>query len=475
MPVAPTLHKTMVKSDRFAHLNNFESKNQYDDSGNYPHIHYKTRINPLRYKARQFLLPFIRAETERLYNIQTSMRSDFLDFYFPYTANLASHTFYVLTLPLPIWFGYGKITRDLVFILGYGIYFTGFVKDFCCLPRPRSPPLHRITLSGYTAKEYGFPSSHSANATAFSLLMASLVLQNYDSFQNCLWLYLSLVAIAAYYFSLVIGRIYCGMHGFLDIIVGAVIGALCLLIRSLTADWWDHFITNSSIFAPILAVLINYSLIYFHISPVDDCPCFDDSIAFIGVIMGLEISSWVYANYFVPYGFENIYIPYCFEELGVIKSALRVTVGLILVVIWKELSKPFLFKLFSPIYRKFVKDDKEMARFNRIRSRTLSKDEKIGNVKEFIQNLSQTDKKDTIGPQSAIDLTELDELQSHSDYYEELKILREKNVLFTCSAFKKRYDIEIIVRLIVYAGITFVSIVIFSEVVKFLKLTPTGY
>ena len=32
------------------------------------------------------------------------------------------------------------MARDLVFVLGMGIYVTGFCKDFLCLPRPRSPP-----------------------------------------------------------------------------------------------------------------------------------------------------------------------------------------------------------------------------------------------------------------------------------------------------------------------------------------------
>ncbi|KAA8565498.1 hypothetical protein EYC84_009357 [Monilinia fructicola] len=37
------------------------------------------------------------------------------------------------------------------------------------LPRPLSPPLHRITMSGSAALEYGFPSTHSANAVSVAV------------------------------------------------------------------------------------------------------------------------------------------------------------------------------------------------------------------------------------------------------------------------------------------------------------------
>ncbi|GMF02070.1 unnamed protein product [Ambrosiozyma monospora] len=127
---------------------------------------YKRRLSPLRFKIRSMLRPLVEKESPFLANIQEKVRGPYLDLFFMYTANLGSHTFYVLLLPAPAWFGYLSVLRDLVLVLGLGIYFTGWVKDYLCLPRPKSPPLHRLTLSSYTAEEYGCPSSHTANATS---------------------------------------------------------------------------------------------------------------------------------------------------------------------------------------------------------------------------------------------------------------------------------------------------------------------
>lgn len=462
------------KVDRFAHLNDFKTKHEYADSGNYPHIHYKTKIHPWRFKIRQFLLPYIRAESPILAKIQNSTRTTFLDYYFSYTANFAAHTFYVLMLPLPIWLGYGKIARDLVFIIGYGIYWSGFLKDFCCLPRPRSPPLHRITLSGYTAKEYGFPSSHSANATAVSFYLLNQIIKNYNNFNSNWTFALVLLILANYYISLIIGRVYCGMHGFSDIIVGSLIGLLCFLLRAATRDFYDSIILQNSWFIPIATTLLNYFLIYIHCSPVDDCPCYDDSVAFIGVIIGLEISHWLLIktpfNFGPDYGLDVLDTPYSFEHQGITNALLRIIIGVSLVVAWKELSKPLLLKAFKPIYKLLVTDDKEGTTFNRIRSDTLERKEKLGDIPAMIKSIGNLEKKETVGPLSSIDRTELEELKSHKSYFSELDKLHESNVVFTCGAFKKRYDIEIIVRLIVYAGIPLVVIVGCPPVFKALGL-----
>lgn len=103
---------------------------------------------------------------------------------------------------------------SLVDLLAPGVFFTGMIKDFLCLPRPLSPPLQRITMSGLTALEYGFPSTHSTNAVSVALYgltlleTSNLEVSDFSKImlQGIAWLYAS---------SVVMGRIYCGMHGFL--------------------------------------------------------------------------------------------------------------------------------------------------------------------------------------------------------------------------------------------------------------------
>lgn len=432
---------TSTKVDRFSHLNQFSLKPQYTDSGTLPPHHYNTYLSPIRSTVRSYLLPIILWETPIIYEIQQRLRCDWLDYYFSHTANLASHTFYVLFVPLPIWFGLTSLTRTLVFILGYGIYFTGAAKDWLCLPRPGSPPVSRITLSGYTAREYGFPSSHSANATAVSMLLALIIDENKEWFSNWWWYVVSLASVFIYWFSLIFGRIYCGMHGFSDIVTGSVIGLSVLFVCLHFQSAWDQLIMHGSIINVILSSIFNYALIIFHPLPIDDCPCYDDSVAFIGVIIGIEWASWWFVN---VTGVSDSIIHYSHSELGFLKTILRVLVGVGLVVLWKEvLSKPVLKLLFKPFFKKRP-------------STSLN----------FAEILQLTNSQHQISHSPHEHDTEYISLIQDRHNKSELQNL------FKCSIFKKHRscDLEILIRLTVYGGISWCSIVSFNYFVELLGL-----
>jgi len=61
-----------------------------------------------RYAIRQFLLPIVRWETPYLAYFQGAVRTPFLDSYFAISANLGTHTFYMVGLPLLFWCGYAS-------------------------------------------------------------------------------------------------------------------------------------------------------------------------------------------------------------------------------------------------------------------------------------------------------------------------------------------------------------------------------
>ncbi|KAM3125359.1 hypothetical protein CJJ07_001522 [Candidozyma auris] len=441
------------------------------DAGNKSSDHYKSRLSSFRYLLRSKCIHIVRKETEVLAKLQSQVRRPWLDFYFAWTANLASHTFYVLMLPVPVWFASAGIARDLVAVLGYGIYVSGFCKDLLCLPRPRSPPLHRITMSSYTTQEYGWPSSHSANATAVTLILFAKLYDYRDSF-SAPTLALFTVLLLLYYFSLIIGRIYCGMHGFFDIFTGAVIGAALFMFRRYYGLAYDTWLMLSSrndtvwgITATIILIILgNLFLIHIYPEPVDDCPCFDDSVAFVGVLIGLDLSHFFFiiadgAPSNTPL-YSFLTIPYSFEKFGISLSALRMVLGIVLVVIWKAISKPVLFTILPPIYKflgiylprkQYMPTAHSRQTSRQIRSQSLSnmKNEPLLDVDKALKSVKEGDK-DSVGPVDDIDAYELlDYGKSHpSEPQVEVSI---------SGVFRKRYDVEIIGRTIVYAGIPFMA------------------
>jgi hypothetical protein len=182
----------------------------------------------------------------------------------------------------------------MVHILASGVFFTGFIKDMFSLPRPLSPPLQRITMSGSAALEYGFPSTHSANAVSVAVYTLFAVHSPDCQLQDSTKLIMEVVSYF-YAFSIILGRLYCGMHGFLDVIVGSIIGVAIAVIECVYGPEMDKFIYNSSWIAPAIVAVVIIGLVRVHPEPADDCPCFDDSVAFAGTMIGIELGCWHYA------------------------------------------------------------------------------------------------------------------------------------------------------------------------------------
>ncbi|KAH6695783.1 PAP2 superfamily protein [Plectosphaerella plurivora] len=298
------------------------------------------------------MLPLIRWETPYLAWLQERVRTPALDSYFAITANLGTHTFFMVGLPMLFWFGYTSFGKGLVHILASGVFFTGFVKDFCSLPRPLSPPLHRITMSGSAALEYGFPSTHSANAVSVALY-GILVLRSPDcTLPDSARLALEILSYF-YAVSIVFGRLYCGMHGFLDVIIGSIMGAGISLIEFYYGPPLDAYMHVSPWYAPLIASLIIIVLVRIHPEPADDCPCVDDSIAFAGVYIGLEIASWQYGRFPLDPFHANAHsvLPHDLAALGWAVIAARLVFGVFIVFAWREVSKPSLLWFLPHLFR----------------------------------------------------------------------------------------------------------------------------
>lgn len=270
----------------------------------------------------------------------------------------------MVVLPILFWCGYTglgrgygfyvrkyKLTSRVIHILASGVFFSGFLKDLLCLPRPLSPPLKRITMSGSAALEYGFPSTHSTNAVSVAVYALCTLHSPACTMSGPATLALESLALF-YATSIIVGRLYCGMHGFVDVIVGSLLGAVLSLLECVFIDEFDNFIQVGSYKAVSVVILIILVLIRIHPEPADDCPCFDDSVAFAGVVCGAEIGNWHYAQH--PLSWDHpvrATVPYSLEQLGWTKTMLRIVLGISCIVLWRGISKSALLKCLPPLYR----------------------------------------------------------------------------------------------------------------------------
>lgn len=207
-------------------------------------------------------------------------------------------------------------------------------------------------MSGSAALEYGFPSTHSANAVSVAVY-GLLLLRSPD---NTLapTTKLCLEALAYFYaMSIVFGRLYCGMHGFLDVVIGSIFGAVISILEFYCGPPLDEYMHSSSWLAPVLSGIIIVILVRIHPEPADDCPCFDDSVAFAGVVIGLEFGTWTYGR--IPgdpwethaHADNSVDV----TSLGLLANVARIVLGVLIVFAWRETMKPALLKFLPHIFR----------------------------------------------------------------------------------------------------------------------------
>ncbi len=340
--------------DVAAQLRKFSPSPSRDpDAGLRALTHYERRLPRWRYHLRQWLIPMVRWETPYLAKMQRSCRSPFLDSYFAFTANLGTHTFFMAFLPLCFWCGYPDLGLALVHMLALGVYISGYVKDLVCLPRPLSPPLQRITMSGSTALEYGFPSTHTTNAVSAALYFVFQLYLSKDDLSSTSYTLLCL-GCYCYAVSITLGRVYCGMHGIFDVVIGAVLGAFLTWLWVAYGSIYAMWLVSSDWTRPAIAVVALGFAVRFHPEPADNCPCYDDSVSFLGVIMGIAIGSWQRrAISCVPK--PSLTATYDFSNEDIIISAARVVGGIVVIFLWRAVAKPTLLKILPPTLR-FVDD-----------------------------------------------------------------------------------------------------------------------
>lgn len=305
----------------------------------------------------------------------------------------------------------------MAMILASGVYFSGFIKDLLCLPRPLSPPLTRITMSGSAALEYGFPSTHSTNAVSVALFSVLLLRDPNIPISPTTSKYLQGLAYF-YAFSIVLGRLYCGMHGFFDVIWGSILGAVIALGQFYLGPLRDEWLFSGNAYTVLVSALIILVLVRIHPEPADDCPCFDDSVAFAGVIFGCDIGGWHFSktHYADATAAYPSTVPFSIEKLGWPKVVARVLLGVLTVFVWRAVAKPTLLRSLPPIFRvvetlgldlprRFFKP---ASQYNSVPNHHRDDDNVIPSARDIPQMLTNLRRRRavSVGPQSEADAYE---------------------------------------------------------------------
>ncbi|KAF9947756.1 hypothetical protein BGZ70_002524 [Mortierella alpina] len=278
--------------------------------------YYDSQLSPLRAALRRFLLPYIRSETPILHSMQLKVRHPILDVYFTTTAFSGNHTFFMIALPVLFWFGFSEIARGFTLIAAMGVYWAGFFKDYLCLPRPLSPPIVRLSRSKSTCLEYGFPSSHSTNAVSVALFLYCHLLTTDPASWSPYTRELSILGLIVYAVSIVYGRLYCGMHSITDCVGGSLIGLCIWAVQWTFRHTIEYYMVSPVWWVPVFVVAAGIFMVSIIPDPVDDCPCFDDCVAFIA-------------------------------------SVLRLIFGVGTLFVWRLVAKKALYVLLPPVYKLF--------------------------------------------------------------------------------------------------------------------------
>ncbi|KAK1834573.1 hypothetical protein QBC39DRAFT_18746 [Podospora conica] len=205
-------------------------------------------------------------------------------------------------------------------------------------------------MSGSAALEYGFPSTHSTNAVSVAVYAVLLLRRESNTFSPTTTLILEGLSYF-YAVSIVVGRLYCGMHGFFDVVIGSLLGVLIGVLEFYYAPIIEATMNSSSYLAPLTVALIVFVLVRIHPEPADDCPCFDDSVAFAGVMIGVEYGTWRLARSPLAAIYNGPDAAFSLSALGWPLATARVVFGVLCIFAWRGTMKPTLLRVLPHLFR----------------------------------------------------------------------------------------------------------------------------
>ncbi|KAI0062728.1 hypothetical protein BV25DRAFT_1803341 [Artomyces pyxidatus] len=329
-------------------------------AGRLPEEYYTNTLPWWRAATRRKFVGIVEWESAILarWQVRTFIRTPWLDTYFVQSSMLGTHTFFMVFLPCFFFFGNDEMGRGLCYVLAFGVYSSSFMKDLICSPRPHSPPVTRLTIGAHHL-EYGFPSTHSTNSMSIALFLLAHGHRMLEEGMIGFPVFVGWAAFLAFYVcSIVGGRLYTGMHGFLDCAAGVLLGAAVWGVQWTVMPLVERWLVTSGWSAPLTVTAVCLLAVNQHPQPVDDCPCFEDAIAFASVILGILVSFW--SSKLIPAlnaaRFVSSTPGAALDTPAALLTwtsfaVLKLLTGILAIFAWRLVAKPSVQSLLPPLFR----------------------------------------------------------------------------------------------------------------------------
>lgn len=124
---------------------------------------------------------------------------------------------------------------------------------------------------------------------------------------------------------------------------------------------FESFLEKSGNIVPTSIIPLALGLVFIHPEPVDDCPCFEDAIAFVAVAAGIAIGRWYNVSMSQVVVATTGKVTFEENELALMATwvacvIVKLVSGISIILLWRIVAKralhillPPLFTLFRPI------------------------------------------------------------------------------------------------------------------------------
>ncbi|KAI4903904.1 hypothetical protein NFI96_028814 [Prochilodus magdalenae] len=180
------------------------------------------------------------------------IENKFLFYLFTIGTELGNEMFFIVFFPFLMWNVDAYVSRQIIVVWVWVLFFGQSTKDLVGWTRPASPPVVKVEV--FYNFEYSMPSVHAMTGTSVPFC---LFLVTYNRWEYPFLFGLS-VAIC-WSFLVCISRIYMGMHSVLEVIAGFLYSLLILAAFNPVLDDIDTFYLSSSS-APLVILLLHIGL-----------------------------------------------------------------------------------------------------------------------------------------------------------------------------------------------------------------------